>query len=75
MPDVAHRAGNHAEWARVAGRVSVAGIVMTGWQRFDHYAALCELLPVSVPALRCRFYCKLLTQQLPAHIAGAKFNH
>uniref|UniRef100_A0A914WNU3 beta-N-acetylhexosaminidase n=1 Tax=Plectus sambesii TaxID=2011161 RepID=A0A914WNU3_9BILA len=33
----------------LAGRT--VGIVLTGWQRYDHFASLCELLPVGIPSL------------------------
>ena len=31
----------------------MAGLVLTGWARYDHYATLCKLLQVSLPLLRC----------------------
>ncbi|XP_057668899.1 hexosaminidase D-like [Diorhabda carinulata] len=29
----------------------ISGIAITGWQRYDHFAVLCELLPASIPSL------------------------
>jgi hexosaminidase len=29
----------------------VRGLVLTGWQRYDHFATLCELLPAALPSL------------------------
>ncbi|XP_039715364.1 hexosaminidase D isoform X3 [Pteropus medius] len=49
-----HHLRNHVQWLQVAasGPADVLqGIVLTGWQRYDHFSVLCELLPVGIPSL------------------------
>ncbi|KAK5644631.1 hypothetical protein RI129_005931 [Pyrocoelia pectoralis] len=56
IPDVSHHVENHKSWLRVLnkykdGSIRFKGIILTGWQRYDHFAVLCELLPVGIPSL------------------------
>ncbi|XP_010948924.1 hexosaminidase D [Camelus ferus] len=54
LTPIEHHLQNHMQWLQVAGGApagSLRGIVLTGWQRYDHFSVLCELLPVGIPSL------------------------
>ncbi|NXK65859.1 HEXDC Hexosaminidase, partial [Sylvietta virens] len=51
---IGHHLRNQLEWLQVASRSPadvLEGIALTGWQRYDHFSVLCELLPVAIPSL------------------------
>lgn len=52
---------NHYSWMDVIAeyhdKIKFKGIFLTGWQRYDHFAVLCEIFPVAIPSLvSCMFY-------------------
>ena len=59
IPDILSHVRNQMSWLRIMEReakqevspVNFKGLVLTGWSRYDHFAVLCELLPVALPSL------------------------
>lgn len=56
VPNVRMHLENHEGWLEVMNEQhakfpNFRGIVVTGWQRYDHFATLCELLPAGLPSL------------------------
>lgn len=59
IPDIYRHLQNQLSWLEVMQRetfiheypVNFRGIALTGWSRYDHFAVLCEILPVSIPSL------------------------
>lgn len=55
VTDVTHYVQNHQSWLSLMSeyktKINFQGIIITGWQRYDHFAVLCDLLPVSLPSL------------------------
>ncbi|KAG8445994.1 hypothetical protein GDO86_013754 [Hymenochirus boettgeri] len=54
LTNITYHLENTKQWMKVAESVPqevVQGIALTGWQRYDHFSVLCELLPVAIPSL------------------------
>ena len=56
--NIQRHVGNNLAWLEVMKResqggyhINFRGVVLTGWSRYDHFAVLCELLPIAVPSL------------------------
>uniref|UniRef100_A0A0K2TV29 beta-N-acetylhexosaminidase n=1 Tax=Lepeophtheirus salmonis TaxID=72036 RepID=A0A0K2TV29_LEPSM len=57
VPNIKRHLENNLNWLDVMKneenkfKTDLRGIVLTGWQRYDHFAILCELLPGGIPSL------------------------
>lgn len=53
--DISHHVENHRRWLEIivkySSRIKFKGVFLTGWQRYDHFSVLCELLPTALPSL------------------------
>ncbi|CAH2106053.1 unnamed protein product [Euphydryas editha] len=69
LSPVTRYVSNQQAWLReirsTSNKINFAGVILTGWSRYDHYATLCELLPVAMPSLSC---CLLYWKSADEHI-------
>ncbi|XP_046357541.2 hexosaminidase D-like [Haliotis rufescens] len=78
MTNISFHVENHLSWLRLIDEKgskfnSIRGFAITGWQRYDHFAVMCELLPVAIPSLAlCLSVAKqgVFTQDILMHISN-----
>ncbi|XP_033737366.1 hexosaminidase D-like isoform X1 [Pecten maximus] len=56
VTNIKYHVENHLGWLQILEKEKMKfhnfrGFTITGWQRYDHYAILCELLPQALPSL------------------------
>ncbi|XP_034938120.1 hexosaminidase D-like isoform X2 [Chelonus insularis] len=53
--DILYHIENHQRWLEIIDKYShqikFKGAILTGWQRYDHFSVLCELLAPALPSL------------------------
>lgn len=57
LPPARRHLENNMQWLTVINAEKsrftngIMGLALTGWQRYDHFAVLCELFPAAIPSL------------------------
>jgi len=79
--DISYHMENHQRWLEIiqkySNQITFKGVMLTGWQRYDHFSVLCELLPVALPSLAINLAVMQASDlngfpmELPVHVAEA----